>query len=67
MAKIKINKDKCKGCFLCIAVCKKGLLAKSKDLNKRGLNFVIFTGKDKDCVGCNFCAMMCPDVCIEVE
>lgn len=67
MAKIVINKDKCKGCFLCVKVCKKGLLAKSKDLNKLGVNYLIFKGKDGECIGCNLCAMVCPDVCIEVE
>lgn len=67
MAKVKIKKDKCKGCFLCLAVCKKNLLGKSKDLNKRGVNYVQFIGKDDECIGCNFCAIICPDACIEIE
>ncbi|MDD5116780.1 MAG: 4Fe-4S dicluster domain-containing protein [Candidatus Omnitrophica bacterium] len=65
MARIIINKDKCKGCFLCMSFCPKGLLKKSAKLNKRGLNFVEFSDSG-DCVGCMQCAIICPDCCIEV-
>ena len=65
MAKIKINKDKCKGCFLCIEFCPKKILVKGKGLNKKGFSFVEI--KDQaDCLGCAMCAIMCPDCCIEV-
>jgi len=65
MAKITINKDKCKGCLLCIAFCSKALILKSKEINKRGVNFVEF--KDEgNCLGCTMCAVVCPDSCIEV-
>ncbi len=65
MAKIVINQDKCKGCFLCMGFCPKGLIKKSAKLNKRGLNFVELdlTG---ECIGCMQCAVICPDSCIEV-
>jgi len=65
MAKIKINQDKCKGCFLCMSFCPKGLIKKSVKLNKRGLNFVEFDSAG-DCIGCMQCALICPDCCIEV-
>ena len=65
MAEIKIDKDRCKGCLLCINFCPKGLIIKSNKINKRGHNYVEFKGKD-DCVGCAFCAIVCPDCCIEV-
>ncbi|MFH0739091.1 MAG: 4Fe-4S dicluster domain-containing protein [Candidatus Omnitrophota bacterium] len=65
MAKIDINKERCKGCFLCISVCPKGMLKKSKQLNKRGLNYAEFIDTGS-CVGCSLCAVICPDCCIEV-
>ncbi|MDD5097370.1 MAG: 4Fe-4S binding protein [Candidatus Omnitrophica bacterium] len=65
MAKIVINADKCKGCLLCVSFCPKGLIKKSPNLNKKGLNFVEFT-PDGDCLGCLQCAVICPDCCIEV-
>jgi len=69
VAKIKIDKDKCKGCLLCISFCPKGLIKKSKELNKLGVNFVEFSrqaGELSECLGCMMCAVMCPDCCIEV-
>jgi 2-oxoglutarate ferredoxin oxidoreductase subunit delta len=81
MAKIVISQDKCKGCFLCMSFCPKGLIKKSAKLNKRGLNFVEFSRQDNlskggippkagdkliECIGCMQCAVICPDCCIEV-
>ena len=65
MAKITINKDRCKGCLLCISVCPKGMVKKSEQLNKRGVNYVEFQDTGI-CVGCAMCAVICPDCCIEV-
>ena len=81
MAKIIINQDRCKGCFLCVNFCPKGLIKKSVKLNKQGLNFVEFSRQNNlskggippkagdlsaDCIGCMQCAVICPDCCIEV-
>ncbi len=65
MAKIKIDKEKCKGCFLCISVCPKGKIKKAPRLNKRGFNYVGFENSE-GCIGCSMCALICPDCCIEV-
>ncbi|UCB56683.1 MAG: 2-oxoacid:acceptor oxidoreductase [Candidatus Omnitrophota bacterium] len=64
MGKIKIKKEKCKGCCLCIDSCPKKLITLSKSLNKRGVRFVCFT--EGDCSACALCARICPDCCIEV-
>ena len=66
MAKITIDQDKCKGCFLCIKFCPRGLIKKSKKINKQGVNFVEFD-MEGECLGCLQCAVICPDCCIEVE
>ncbi|MDD5560831.1 MAG: 4Fe-4S dicluster domain-containing protein [Candidatus Omnitrophica bacterium] len=65
MAKIIINREKCKGCLLCVSFCPKSLIVADKDLNRRGLN----PAKTKDssgCTGCSMCAIICPECCIEV-
>ncbi len=66
MAKVTINQDKCKGCFLCVYNCPKKLIKKSDKLNKKGFVCVEFEDNGK-CAGCAMCALMCPDCCIEVE
>ena len=65
MPKITINKDKCKGCLLCINFCPKGLITVSGKLNKRGVKNVEFK-EAQECLGCAMCAIICPDCCIEV-
>ena len=64
MAYIKINREKCKGCMLCISVCPKKQIKRDEALNKRGINPVIFL--DDGCNGCTLCAVVCPDMAIEV-
>ena len=63
--KVVINKDKCKECGLCIQVCPQKHLTLSKDLNRRGVNYVV-TCKGTSCSGCGFCFLVCPDACIEI-
>ena len=65
MPKIKIDKNKCKGCMLCVSTCTRGLIVSSKKLNKRGVRSVEFRNENK-CTGCAMCAIICPDICIEV-
>ncbi|MFA7283582.1 MAG: 4Fe-4S dicluster domain-containing protein [Candidatus Omnitrophota bacterium] len=65
MAKVVIDRDKCKGCFLCVSFCPKGIIKKSARLNKKGLNFVEIDPKGS-CAGCLQCAIICPDCCIEI-
>lgn len=64
--KIRIPKERCKGCGLCVHVCPKNILRMSKKkTNKHGLFFakrVVF----KTCTGCAYCAIICPDTLIEV-
>lgn len=66
MAKIKINKKRCKGCRLCIVYCPKKNIKVAKDLNELGV-FPAEIHAEEDCTGCGICFLMCPDVCIEIE
>lgn len=67
MAKVTVNEERCKGCGLCIQACPKSIMALNKEsLNKKGyhpahcIEMVV-------CIGCAFCATMCPDVAITVD
>ncbi|MCU0844106.1 MAG: 4Fe-4S binding protein [Spirochaetes bacterium] len=69
MAKTKcrvvVRSEYCKGCNLCIAYCKKGVLAPSEGLNKAGYHYAT-PDDEKECTGCRVCVLVCPEVAIEV-
>ncbi|MHC4122723.1 MAG: 4Fe-4S binding protein [Planctomycetota bacterium] len=62
--KIKIDREKCKGCGLCTTACPKNLIVISMQSNKHGYFPAEATGKD--CTGCGICAVVCPDAVIAV-
>jgi 2-oxoglutarate ferredoxin oxidoreductase subunit delta len=67
--RITIDKDFCKGCYLCISVCPQKVIGASDTLNQKGYYPAAFmaSGKDgKSCIACAMCATICPDVAIEV-
>jgi len=74
MAKIKIDKSKCKGCYLCVVNCPNGLIKISAELNIKGVKPVYFSGgpvrpgvrPGGKCSGCAMCAVICPDCGITV-
>lgn len=67
MAYVKINKDRCKSCGLCIKNCKQGLLVVLEgELNALGYHPVGFVDEEGECKGCKICGEMCPDCAIEV-
>jgi len=61
---IKIDNERCKSCYLCIDVCPKKLIKKSKNVNKLGEQCVEFVDENKECLGCAMCATRCPDLAI---
>ena len=70
--RIEIDRERCKGCGLCITVCPKKQIEISEDLNTKGYYPARFKEEDvKDrqvikCTACSLCAVTCPDVAIEV-
>ena len=54
MAKITVNKDRCKGCGLCINACTKKCIDFSTEINKIGYHYAVLKN-EKDCIGCGFC------------
>ena len=65
MARIKIDRNRCKGCGLCKVHCPRGLIFMDEVLNDRGVHPALFKDNGK-CTGCMLCALVCPDVAIEV-
>jgi len=68
MARISIFADLCKSCKLCIGACPRGLIAMDeKSINAKGFHPAAPTAENENkCVGCTFCAIICPDCAIEV-
>ena len=66
MAKVTIAEDLCKGCGLCTLACPKKIMRLSSKLNKKGYH-PAECFEAESCIGCAFCARMCPDCAITVE
>lgn len=60
---INIATERCKGCELCIPVCKPGVLQMSEDRNTQGMRYPQLL---EGCTGCMACALICPDFCFDV-
>lgn len=65
MVMVKIDKNLCKGCELCIPVCPHMSLGVDSSLNDYGLLPAYFK-EGHPCSGCKYCAIMCPEAAIEI-
>jgi len=62
---ITIDGELCKGCQLCIEFCNRDSICLQTKVNAAG--YVPATPKnDGSCNGCGVCAIVCPEVAIEV-
>ncbi len=65
MAKIEIDRERCKGCGLCTIACPKTLIKIGEEINRQGYFYVVWS-TDGQCTGCAICGEICPDVAIRV-
>jgi 2-oxoglutarate ferredoxin oxidoreductase subunit delta len=63
---IEIDQEHCKGCQACIEFCPKKLIVVSTRLTAAGYTPVAFQDAGGECTGCAICAIVCPEVAIEV-
>ena len=64
--KIIINRELCKGCYLCVRACPLKVLEPDPELNSTGTHPSKAVHIEK-CIACGNCYEVCPDVCIEVS
>ena len=65
MATVIINRERCKGCGLCIDVCPRKILFFAEEVNRKGVHPVRAKTPDQ-CSGCRLCVTVCPDVAIKI-
>ena len=62
----EIDRERCKGCTLCVGACPEKIIAMSKDeFNRQGLPFSVCFDESR-CTACMSCAIICPDSAITV-
>lgn len=66
MPQIEIDKDRCKGCELCVKACPQQILAMTKIINSKGY-FTAEVAEPMRCIACRICAVTCPDVAITMK
>ena len=59
LKEVVINKEWCKGCGICVALCPKQVL----ELDDQGKSTVV---RPEDCICCTLCELRCPDLAITV-
>ena len=66
MVRIEINHTWCKGCRICVEICRRTVLGLAADVSHRGFR-PITVEKIENCTGCRLCELLCPDLAITVE
>jgi 2-oxoglutarate ferredoxin oxidoreductase subunit delta len=63
--KVVIDREMCKGCYLCVRACPTKVLEPDPEPNSTGTFPALAKFMDK-CIACGNCYQVCPDVCIDV-
>ena len=64
---LRLKRELCQGCGLCIEVCPQSILTIEKaSVNSRGYTPIDITDRSS-CIECALCAMMCPDLVFEIS
>jgi 2-oxoglutarate ferredoxin oxidoreductase subunit delta len=69
MGHVEIDRERCKGCRLCVAMCPKAMLSLSTTFNRSGYHPAepAFGVDPARCTGCAVCGRMCPDTAVTVH
>jgi len=65
MSEVRILREYCKGCGLCVDICPVKCLRMSDDITSAGVRPAEVV-ETVDCTGCLQCHTVCPDAAIEV-
>ena len=65
MPQVLIDKNRCKGCELCVAACPQQVLKMSRAINDKGY-YVAQVVRAERCIGCKLCGITCPDLAIRI-
>ena len=66
--RVEIDRERCKGCERCVAVCPRGLLRLGERPNRQGYRPAESRtdGERGPCTGCATCGIVCPELAITV-
>jgi len=62
---IVVDKERCKGCEVCVVNCPTEVIDLAEDVNGKGYHFA-YMKQPEACTGCSNCAIVCPDGVITV-
>ncbi len=69
MAKVQgaivVDRERCKGCEVCIPSCPTQVIELAKEVNGKGYHYA-YMANPEACIGCANCAIVCPDGVISV-
>ncbi len=61
-----IDRERCKGCALCVGACPEKILVLSpEEFNRQGVPFAQCF-EEARCTACQSCAIICPDMAITI-
>jgi 2-oxoglutarate ferredoxin oxidoreductase subunit delta len=62
---IVVNREWCKGCYLCLDACPKKVFEKDDGFNAKGYQ-PVRAAQPEECTGCRACTVICPDMVFEL-